>query len=81
MTNKNRLFLIGLALMVLMFSSLACDNTGNDTENTIPDTGVTEADEIIEDTADAINDGISAMCKACTLVNGEGSDSCSGVCK
>ena len=79
MSKSKRLFLIGLALVALMFSSLACG--GNDNENTIPDTGVDEADEIIEDTADAINNGISAMCKACELVNGKDSDSCSGVCK
>ena len=75
MTNRKRLMLIALAFGMVLLSQLACDDT-----NDVPDVGEETLDEMAETTVDAVEAGVSTVCAACTLVNGEGSDSCTGVC-
>jgi len=75
--SKSKFFRVMFVLLVLSMATACSD----DTEDTVPDIGIDDADEIIEDTVDAVNTGVSALCKACTFANGEGSDSCTGVCE
>jgi len=79
MSKGKRFFLIALALAGMFLSSVACDDTGDDT-NDLPDIGEATLDEMAEDTVDTIETGVSMLCKACTLANGDDSDSCTGVC-
>jgi len=66
-----------LLLVVVSLLVVGCDNGTNDS----PDVGEETLDELVEETVDTIEVGVSTLCKACTLANGEGSDSCTGVCK
>jgi len=75
MTSKTKLMLILLAFGMVLVTQLAC---GNDIDD-IPDVGEETLDELVEDTVDAVETGVSTLGTLCTLVNGEGSDSCSGV--
>jgi len=66
-------------VILLVVMSLLVVGCGNDTDDA-PDVGEETLDELVEETVDTIETGVSTLCSACTLVNGEGSDSCTGVC-
>ena len=76
MTSKKKLMLIALAFGMVLLSQLACGDT-----NDVPDVGEETLDEMIEETVDTVETVVSTTCALCTAVNGEGSDSCTGVCK
>ena len=76
MTSKKKLMLILLAFGMLLVTQVACNDT-----NDVPDVGEETLDEMAEDTVDAVKTAVSTACTLCTAVNGEGSDSCTGVCK
>ena len=50
--KRNKWFII-IAITMLVLSNVCCDDGGG---NDIPDTGVADADELIENTADAADD-------------------------
>jgi len=73
MNSKMKLVLLMVVVSMLV---VGC---GNDTDDA-PDVGEETLDEVIEETVDAVETTVSTLCSACTVVNGEGSDSCTGVC-
>ena len=73
---SKKLVVIALVFGMVLMSQLAC----NDTDN-VPDVGEETLDEMIEDTVDTVETVVSTACALCAAVNGEGSDSCTGVCK
>lgn len=87
MTSKDKCKRLFLVLAVLIGFTLACDGSGNDSVTATPEstatpvivTGVESADEIIDNTTEAVETAVSAACKACLLL--ESPDNCTGVCE
>lgn len=73
MTSRRKLMLILLAFGMLLATQVACNDT-----NDVPDVGEETLDDMAETTVDAIETGVSTLCKLCQL---SGDDDCSGVCK
>lgn len=79
--SKGKLVIILLAFVVLATMSMACNGNGNNDTEVI--TGDTTADAIIEDTQDAVDTGISALCNACLIAEklpGGDDCNCNAIC-